>query len=407
MDTARLRQSWNAVAEYGIQLPLFFYSVLFLEHPETRQLFPASMSSQRDKLVSALGTVVSNVENLDSVVPVIQQLGRDHRKFSVMAEHYPAVGNALLTTLEHFLGDRWTPQLAADWEEAYGLVAKVMIEAAEEAAKVSPPWWEAEVIHHEQRTPDIAVLLLRTNQPLDYLPGQSIAVETELRPRLWRYYTPANVPREDGTIELHVRLVDGGAVSTALVQAVRAGDVLRLGAPVGERLTMEHDHDVVLIAGGTGLAPFKALVDQAMREGGRRDVHLFVGARNSRELYDLRALQEYASRVPRLRVVPAVSDDPRHTGERGQVADVALRHGPWPHHEIYVCGSSEMVAGSRQALRAAGIPDQHVRHETFTGWSVDPPLDEQPDEQPHGLPTEAPSRSTMSQATPRQPTQYT
>jgi NAD(P)H-flavin reductase/hemoglobin-like flavoprotein len=378
VDTARLRQSWNAVADFGIQLPLFFYSVLFLEHPETRQLFPASMSSQRDKLVAALGTVVSNVDNLDDVVPVIQQLGRDHRKFSVLAEHYPAVGSALLATLEHFLGDRWTPHLAADWEEAYGLVAKVMIDAAEESARVSPPWWEAEVVHHEQRTPDIAVLLLRTGQPFDYLPGQSIAVETELRPRLWRYYSPANGPRADGMIELHVRLVDGGAVSTALVQAVRVGDVLRLGAPVGDQLTMEHNHDVVLIAGGTGVAPFKALLDQAVHEGGRREVHLFVGARSRRELYDLPALEEYASKLPRLRVVPAVSEDPRFTGERGQAVDVALRHGPWPHHEIYVCGSPEMVAGSRQALRAAGIPDQHVRYETFTGWSVSPPADEQP-----------------------------
>jgi NAD(P)H-flavin reductase/hemoglobin-like flavoprotein len=382
VDTARLRQSWNAVAEFGIQLPLFFYSVLFLQHPDTRQLFPASMSSQRDKLFGALGTVVSNVEDLDSVVPVIQQLGRDHRKFSVMAEHYPAVGKALLATLEHFLGDRWTPQLAADWEAAYGLVAKVMIEAAEEAAKISPPWWEAEVVHHEQRSPDIAVMLLRTSQPFEYRAGQSVAVETELRPRMWRYYSPANAPRPDGTIELHVRLVDGGAVSTALVQAVRVGDVLRLGSPVGDELTMEHEHDVVLLAGGTGLAPFKALAEQAMQEGGQREVHLFVGARSQRELYDLPALEDYASRQPRLRVIPTVSDDPRFTGERGQVVDVALRHGPWPHHEIYLCGSPEMVAGSRQRLTAAGVPDQHVRHETFTGWSVSPPVDEQPTEPP-------------------------
>jgi NAD(P)H-flavin reductase/hemoglobin-like flavoprotein len=374
VDTARLRDSWNAVTQFGIQVPLFFYSVLFLEHPETREMFPASMSSQRDKLVAALGAVVSNVDNLDSVVPVIQQLGRDHRKFSVVADHYPAVGAALLATLEHFLADRWTPGLAKDWEEAYGLVAKVMIEAADEAAKTSPPWWDAEVIHHEQRTPDIAVLVLRTSQRLDFTAGQSLAVETELRPRLWRYYTPANTPRDDDTVELHVRLVDGGAVSTALVQAVRVGDVLRLGAPVGDRLVMEHDRDVVLIAGGTGLAPFKALVDQAAQQAVHREILLFHGARTARELYDLPALEAYARKVRGLRVVPVVSHDRRYQGERGQVAEVALRYGPWRHHEFYVCGSPEMAAGSRDALRKALIPDELVHHETFAGYAVDPPV---------------------------------
>ena len=66
------------------------------------------MANQRDKLVGALGRVVSNVDDLDSVVPVLQQLGRDHRRFAVVRDHYPAVGQALLATLEHFSGTDWT-----------------------------------------------------------------------------------------------------------------------------------------------------------------------------------------------------------------------------------------------------------------------------------------------------------
>lgn len=67
----------------------------------------------RDKLVRALGQVVSNVDRLGEVSPLIEQLGRDHRRFDVVAEHYPAVGASLLATLEHFLGRRgrrsWPP----------------------------------------------------------------------------------------------------------------------------------------------------------------------------------------------------------------------------------------------------------------------------------------------------------
>ena len=373
MDIARLKASWEAAAEVGPQLPLFFYSTLFLNNPPVRDMFPPSMAGQRDKLVAALGSVVSGIDQLDAVVPVVQALGRDHRKFGVLAEHYPAVGQALLTTLEYFLGDQWTPELAADWTEAYGIVAQVMQDAANAAAETLPPWWEAEIVAHERRTLDIAVITLRTNQRLDYLPGQSIAVETDVRPRLWRYYSPANSPRADGTLELHVRLVDGGAVSSALVQAVGVGDVLRLGAPVGRHLVVDHPRDVLLIAGGTGLAPFKAIVDHTANERVRRQIRLFVGVRTRRDFYDMTALQDLARRVPGLRVVPVTSEDPGFPGDRGRVIDVALQHGTWPNEEIYLCGSPEMITGSRAALRAAGVPDERVHHEEFGSTPAPPP----------------------------------
>jgi hemoglobin-like flavoprotein len=169
VDIARLKASWGAAAEYGGQLPLFFYSTLFLNNPQVRDMFPAAMAHQRDKLVAALGSVVSNIDQLDAVVPVLQQLARDHRKFGVQGDHYPAVGQALLATLEHFLGDQWTAELAADWTEAYGVVAKVMVEAANAAAETLPPWWNAEIVAHERRTLQVAVLTLRTDQRLDFL----------------------------------------------------------------------------------------------------------------------------------------------------------------------------------------------------------------------------------------------
>ena len=227
IDADRLKRSWELVAAYGDQVPLFFYSTLFLTHPQTRELFPVSMASQRDKLVDALGSIVSSVDALDRLTPFVQQLGRDHRKFAVLADHCPAVGAALLSTLRYFLGAQWTDELARDWEAAYGIVAKTMLDAAEASSHVAPPWWEGAVVTHEQRGPDVAVLTVKPNYRLDHLPGQSIAVETPLRPRLWRYYSPANLQRTDNVIELHVRLVDGGQVSPALVQLIQAGDVLR------------------------------------------------------------------------------------------------------------------------------------------------------------------------------------
>ena len=100
MDTAALKGSWANVAAHGDDVPLYFYSHLFLRHPDVRSMFPIQMSGQRDKLVAALGSVVSNVDELDKVVPLLEQLGRDHRRFSVVTEHYEAVGASLLATLK-------------------------------------------------------------------------------------------------------------------------------------------------------------------------------------------------------------------------------------------------------------------------------------------------------------------
>src|SRR4051794_30360239 len=266
-----MRASFSKAAAHGDQVPLWFYSHLFLAHPETRDMFPVSMAHQRDRLFAALGEVMARVDDLDALVPILQQLGRDHRKFGALAAHYPAVGASLLATLEHFDPD-WDDELAASWTEAYGVIADVMIGAADAAAD-DPPWWEAEIVGHERRTLEVAVLRVRPREPLDYLPGQAISLESDLRPRLWRWYSPANAPRPDGVLELHVKARDGGPVSTALVRLAQVGDVVRLGPPVGHlALDTGSDRDLLLIAGGTGLAPVKALVAQVARQGPPRRV---------------------------------------------------------------------------------------------------------------------------------------
>ncbi|MGZ4602434.1 MAG: globin domain-containing protein [Kineosporiaceae bacterium] len=369
MDAARLQHSFSLVAAHGDEVPLYFYSHLFLTRPETRGLFPAAMAAQRDRLVGALLHVVGNVHQVETVVPYLQQLGRDHRKYGVTAEHYPFVGASLLATLEHFIGEEWTPDLAADWATAYGLVAQVMTAAAAEAEQQAPPWYDAEVIGHEYRGPGIAVLIVRPEQRLPYLPGQSVSVQAPLTPRLWRYLSPANAPRADSTIEFHVRAVDGGWVSPALVHATGKGDVLRLAAPVGSGLVLDEkssDADLLLIAGGTGLAPLRAVVEQLIGRRQRRSVDLYVGARSEAELYDMAALRQLQERNRWLTVVPVVQRGTSAGLAIGDPASVAVAHRRWVGAEVFVCGSPTMVETSVEVLGAAGIDPRGVRRETYT-----------------------------------------
>jgi NAD(P)H-flavin reductase len=380
MDTAALKSSWEQVAKHGDEVPLFFYSHLFLSHPELRTMFPISMAAQRDKLVGALGRIVSNVDELPDVVPFIQQLGRDHRRFSVVASHYGAVGSSLLATLKHFLAAAWTEELAADWAGAYGVIARVMVEAAEDSEDTTPAWWDAEVVSAERRTMDVSVVQLRPSQQFDYLPGQSFAMEIPQRPRLWRWFTPANAPREDGTLEVHAQRVDGGQVSSALVRSVKAGDVVKLGAPVGDRLVLpDHEQrDLVMVAGGTGLAPLAAVVEQVDRtwrnQGAGPRVHLFHGARVPWNLYDRDRLKGLAGSRPWFDYTEVVSDDPSYPGHRGLVGAVAAAQ-PWDGRVAMVCGGPAMVAHAVRELRSAGMPAEDIRHEQYDHVGADETTD--------------------------------
>ena len=205
---------------------------------------------------------------------------------------------------------------------------------------------------------------------MDYLPGQSVAVETPSRPKLWRYYSMANAPRPDGLLEFHIRLIDGGAVSMALTGDAIVDTELRLGPPVGA-LTLSQSsagRDLLLVAGSAGLAPLKAILDQVAALPQPPKVHLFFGARTADGLYDLDSLEKMAAQHPWLTVTPAVSADPKFNGETGSLPDVVARHGDWSGHEAYLAGPTEMVQEAVARLPSAGVAKDHIHIEDF-GWS--------------------------------------
>jgi NAD(P)H-flavin reductase len=164
-----------------------------------------------------------------------------------------------------------------------------------------------------------------------------------------------------------VKAIPGGQVSNALVNSVQPGDVLRLGGPVGSRLTLDGDtgRNLVLLAGGTGLAPLKAVVEELAASDNPRRVALFVGARTEPDMYDTGALERMQRALPWLTVLPVLSHDPYHGGQRGPVGEVALRHEGWVDCEVYVCGPEVMVSDCVTRLVAAGIPVERIHAEDY------------------------------------------
>ncbi|SFN07804.1 MULTISPECIES: globin domain-containing protein [Actinomadura] len=132
VDTGKLKDNFALVGANGVDVADYFYADLFAREPQLRSMFPAAMAKQHEVLLAALSQIVSSVDDTDALVPFLRDLGRRHHGFGVVADHYAPVGASLLATLAYFSGPAWSEDLERDWAAAYGLVAKVMSEAAAE-----------------------------------------------------------------------------------------------------------------------------------------------------------------------------------------------------------------------------------------------------------------------------------
>ena len=364
---ALIRSSFAVVAPQVEQVARHFYATLFSQAPQTRDLFPVNMEVQRSRLLRALVHVVQMVDCPDELVPFLEQLGRDHRKFGVLAEHYDAVGAALISAVAEFAGPAWTPRVARAWTESYGAVARAMRTAA--AAERGPATWLGRVVGHRRIGWDLAVVEVAASEPVPYRAGQYVSVETPQRPRLWRYLSPANAPRNDGRLEFHVRAVPGGWVSRSIVAHSRVGDTWRIGPPMGQlHIARNNGRNVLLVAGGTGLTPIRAMLDDLTRGEGQPRVQVFIGGRTWDDLYDFAHLRRLSYANPWLDVIPVVERDDTGEGgaERGTLADVVTRYGAWAGHDVLVCGSPAMIRATVSRMLVAGTPLDRIHYDPFT-----------------------------------------
>ncbi|WP_446217444.1 globin domain-containing protein [Micromonospora sp. IBHARD004] len=363
-----LKESWTLVEEAREGLSSHFYARLFLLDPELRKLFPVQMSGQGNRILEAIVTATQTVGDPESFDEYLRALGRDHRKYHVEATHYETMGVALLDALRSTAGGGWNLEYDQAWREAYASICEKMIAGAE--ADENPPYWHAEVLTHERHGPDTAVLTVRALQhPLPWKAGQYVSVEAPRHhPRVWRTYSVANAPNDDNVLEFHVRTPSDAAgwLSGALVRRTKPGDLLRLAAPMGS-MTLDRSsaRDILCVAGGVGLAPIKALVEELTSFNRTRWVHVFYGARRPEELYGLAGLEELVTAHPWLSVTPACSEDLAFDGELGDISDVVTRYGPWTAHDCYVSGSAPMVRATLRALAADEVPPEHIRYDTF------------------------------------------
>jgi NAD(P)H-flavin reductase/hemoglobin-like flavoprotein len=362
-DVFLIRRTMDEITPVADRAISYFYALLFVAHPELRAMFPVAMDVQRDRLFRALLTAAENLDDAEALTAYLIRLGRGHRKYGTRAEHYPAVGEALIGALARYAAGVWTPQTEAAWVRAYTTVSQIMIDAAAADGKDAPAWWHAEIVGHERRTSDVAVVTLRPDQPYPFLAGQYTCVETPWWPRVWRHYSFASAPSADGLLRFHVKAVPAGWVSNALVHRATPGDVIRLGPPAGT-MTVDHtsDHGLLCMGGGTGIAPIQALVEDVAGHGRPRAVEVFYGARRTGDLYDLEAMLALQRDHSWLAVRTVVADTPSNALS-GPLPDAVREHGPWEAYDAYLSGPPGLVRCGVDTLVRIGMPAHRIRHD--------------------------------------------
>lgn len=211
-------------------------------------------------------------------------------------------------------------------------------------------------------------LMLPVGERLQFLAGQY--VDVLLRDGRRRAFSLATPPGDDELLDLHVRLVPGGSFSGYVFKDLKERALLRIHGPLGSfYLRKDRDGPVLLLAGGTGYAPIKAILAEVAREGLKRDFHVYCGVRASRDLYMREEMTVLVAAHPRLRFVPVLSDpEPadRWSGRTGFVHQAVLADFPdLDAFDIYASGPPAMVAAVRETFIGRGASPDRVHSDSF------------------------------------------
>jgi len=216
---------------------------------------------------------------------------------------------------------------------------------------------------------DTRRVLLGLAEPLAFEAGQYVEL-TVPGTTARRQYSLANTADEDKVLELHIRRVEGGlATDRWLFAGLAAGDTVEVSGPLGDfHLPAEDDGGpMVLIGGGTGLAPLVGIARTALQRHPERDVLLYHGVRGAADLYDLDRFTELAANHPGFRFVPVLSHEPEVLHRGGFPTDAFVEDVPsargWSG---WLCGPPPMVEAGVKAFKRRRMAPRQIHREKFT-----------------------------------------
>lgn len=225
------------------------------------------------------------------------------------------------------------------------------------------------VVSQDKLTHDITRLRVQLDEALAYKAGQFADISIESLSGVSRSYSFATPVQPDSQVSFFVRRVPGGVFSSAINDGNVVGQSVSVDGPVGNFWLRPSDAPILLVAGGSGLAPVLALLKEALAHDVSRPVALLFGARDERDLYALDEIQEMARQwrgpFKFMPVLSAAAVDATWQGERGLVIDkIPMVMAAGTH--AYLCGPPPMIDSAVALLKLHGIPAEHIHADRFT-----------------------------------------
>lgn len=247
---------------------------------------------------------------------------------------------------------------------------QIAIELLPANNQLTPQRLPARVEQIERLSYDVLHLTLKLPEstPLRFLSGQY--VDFLLPDGRRRSFSLANAPRNDNRIEFHIRHVEGGRFTGELFDHLKLNDMLRIEGPLGAFFLRDNSaRPVILLAGGTGFAPVKAMIEDVIARGIPRLIYIYWGARTRSDLYLHTLAESWAQRYSYIHYVPVLSDpkpEDRWTGRTGYVHLAVAEDFPdLSGYEVYGSGPPAMVYAGRDVFEKNGLPREHYFSDAF------------------------------------------
>ncbi|SBT06245.1 Oxidoreductase FAD-binding domain protein [Candidatus Accumulibacter aalborgensis] len=230
--------------------------------------------------------------------------------------------------------------------------------------------YTARVVSMEKLSYDVMRVLLKLppGKQISFKAGQYINIILDDGQR--RAFSFANPPHEAEFVELQIRLMPSGRFTTHVFEQMKEGDEIHFEGPIGDFSLRESERPIVFVAGATGFAPVKSMVEDAFKRGLKREIHLYWGVKALKDLYLPDLPVRWASEHENFHFIPVLSEpspEDQWSGRTGLVHEAIIEDFPeLKQHEIYACGSVRMVEAIFPFLKQHGAEDGACFSDAFT-----------------------------------------
>ncbi|MFF7061466.1 benzoate 1,2-dioxygenase electron transfer component BenC [Pseudomonas sp. NPDC008258] len=242
----------------------------------------------------------------------------------------------------------------------------IRIPASSQLCKTEQASFEAAISDVRQLSASTIALSIKGEalSRLAFLPGQYVNLKVPGSEQS-RAYSFSSL-QKDGEVSFLIRNVPGGLMSSFLTNLAKAGDSMSLAGPLGSFYLRPIQRPLLLLAGGTGLAPFTAMLEKIAEQGSEHPLHLIYGVTNDFDLVELDRLQALAARIPNFTYSACVANPDSEYPQKGYVTQhIEPRHLNDGDVDVYLCGPPPMVEAVSQYVREQGITPVNFYYEKF------------------------------------------